>query len=214
MHEELFSPEGFLNMMVDTHNTRFNEDFWKIFDKHIIKKLPENPNIADLGTGPGLFLKDLDKKIKGAKFLGYDASTTMIEYANNLSFSEENEATFIQKDICKERLDLSNMDLISANFLLHGIEYPVPILSSILKGIKERGGIFMIYDWIRTPINIYFNYLDNLPKKMDEKIKFYLFPLHNKYSVEDLKWLLESNGFKILHIEKVNSCHQVVISTI
>ena len=212
MHENLFPSEDFLKLMVETHPLRFNQDFWRIFDEYILKKLPQNPEIVDLGTGPGLFLKDLDRKVKRAKFYGYDSSTTMIEYAKRLEFSKENEASFFCEDVSTP-LRFPDADLISANFLLHGIEYPVPLLKSILESLRKKSGFFLIYDWVRTPIEVYFDYLDTLPHPMGEKEKYSLFPFHNKYGIDDLKWLLRSTGFKVLHLEKVNRCHQVIIST-
>ena len=202
-------------MMINTHPMRFRDSFWSIFDETVKPHLSKEPVIFDLGTGPGLFLKDMDERFSKAKFYGYDASKVMIKTAQQLEF-KNSKAKFELKDIAKNSFIFprKDIDLITINFTFHNINYPLPLLNKIRKSLTVKKGIFLIYDWVRSPLKEYLEFHQSLPMNVDIEKLYTRFSEHNRYSLEDIEWLLTENGFKMKKTEKLSDLHCLFIATV
>ena len=67
--------------MISSHDERYDQAFRDFFDAHVATHMPGRPAIADLGCGPGLFLRDLGRRFPGSTLYGYDLTPAMITYA-------------------------------------------------------------------------------------------------------------------------------------
>ena len=202
-------------MMINTHPMRFRENFWSVFDETVKPDLSKEPVIFDLGTGPGLFLKDIDERLSKAKLYGYDSNKVMIKTEEKLVFKNA-KVKFELKDIVDKsfRFPRNDIDLITINFTFHNINYPVPLLKKIIKSLAEKKGIFLIYDWVRSPLKAYLEFHQSLPMNIDIEKLYTRFSEHNRYSLEDIEWLLADNGFKINKIEKLTDLHCLFIASV
>ena len=63
-HQEIaqISDKELVERMLRTHDGRFDETFWDFFSAKVGSLLPAQPTIADVGCGPGLFLRDLRER--------------------------------------------------------------------------------------------------------------------------------------------------------
>ncbi|HCX29716.1 MAG TPA: hypothetical protein DHU55_08085, partial [Blastocatellia bacterium] len=138
--------EDFLGLMTQSHPVRFSEKFWQVFTERVEPKLPANPQIVDLGSGPGLFLQELSERLPAGKLRGYDVNDEMLKYARALPIPA-GRAKFSAVDLASEmpQLPPAQTDLVTMNFSFHIFDYPVPILKWIKSGLKPRTGIFMHY---------------------------------------------------------------------
>ena len=186
---------------------RFGDSFWNFFSSHVAERLDAKPTIVDLGCGPGLLLQDLGVRYPGASLYGYDITPLMIAHAQGLQFSDSI-VTFEVRDIAAEPLPLpdGSVDLVMMSAVLHVLEDPLPVLLDIRRALKPQGGIFLLRDWVRTPLVKYLrSRLQDVSEDEAEQARlqwFRLFPVHNKYSLRDWKWLLRTAGFKLIAAEK------------
>ena len=76
--------EAFVQLMKDTYAGRFNDAFWTLWNEKIVPVLSESPVILDLGTGPGMFLKDVRARHPKARAIGVDCAEYMLEANTDL----------------------------------------------------------------------------------------------------------------------------------
>ena len=79
--------ERALRRQLRRYAVRFNDAFWRFWDAAVAPGLPPRPVVADVGPGPGLFLRDLSARLPGASLHGLDANEAMIESAAALDYA-------------------------------------------------------------------------------------------------------------------------------
>jgi len=210
------SDEELLQRMVATHGERFEATFWAFFGAHVGQRLPSRPVMVDLGCGPGLFLRDLGERHPGAILYGYDVTPAMITYGRQLTFKTAS-ATFALHDVATQPLPhaAATVHLASMSSVLHVFDEPFPTLAEIRR-VLAPGGIFLLHDWVRQPLPTYLAWRrDVLQEGGTEGLRraFRLFPVHNKYSVEDWRWLLGEAGFEILSQAELRASHRIFVAT-
>ncbi len=192
--------EAFVQLMKDTYTGRFNEDFWALWNTHIVPILSESPVILDLGTGPGTFLRDVHERHPEARAIGVECAEYMLEAASNLPEG----CDIITADLHDPHLALADnsVDAVVASVVLHEMHQPVRTLQEMQRCLKP-GGIFYIMDWVRAPLA---QYLANselaafdrqTPENALEDL-FIHFIEHNRFSIDDLAFMLENTGFCVL----------------
>jgi len=193
--------DEFLQRMVSSHADRYNEAFWNFFEQTILTRLPANPTIVDLGCGPGLFLRDLSRRVHQATLYGYDVTPAMIEFARQQRLAAAS-ASFAIHDAETAALPLASasVDLICMTAVLHVFDEPLPDLAEIRRLLAPQG-IFVLHDWVRTPLQ---DYLAAREQGTGDELAesrrrgFRLFPAHNKYTADDWRWLLSEAGFTVV----------------
>ena len=187
--------------MVSSHEERHDDAFRSFFDTHVSPSLPARPSIADLGCGPGLFLRDLSRRFPGAALYGYDLTPAMIAYAEeNVTYAGP-KPTLAVHDLTAQPVPLADgsLHLINMTAILHLLDEPLPILAEVRRLLAPEG-IFFLNDWVRAPLT---GYLDSRVEGEGEERQislrrwFRLFPVHNKYTTEDWQWLLAEAGFAV-----------------
>ncbi|KEA62714.1 hypothetical protein ADIMK_3186 [Marinobacterium lacunae] len=186
---------------VSTHERNHDTDFWAFWHAHT----PSSGalNIADLGCGPALFLKQLASKHPDYSLTGIEIAPYMLAHI----------------DECPSNLDIRIADLNSpgenvfaqhsldaclANMLIHELFQPVMLFRALRNWLKP-GGILILTDMVRQPLDTFlrhkFPQVDfataplNAPD-MNDSFRDYF--EHNRYSAEDIANLLKLCGFEIV----------------
>jgi hypothetical protein len=84
-----------------------------------------------------------------------------------------------------------------------------------IQRVLTPGGLFLLHDWIRMPLQVYFAWRQEWQEETLEVSRqrgFRLFPVHNKYTTEDWQWLLGEAGFVIRHQTQLRSTHQLFVT--
>ncbi len=191
-----------LDRMRSTHEDRYNDVFWAFFDEKVLPALPNHPVIVDLGCGPGLLLRDLAFRLPGAELHGCDATISMIEHAQSLDYGDA-KASFDVRDLAKEPVPLadSTVSLVTMGAVLHVLEDPFAMLAEIRR-VLAPGGLLVVQDWVRMPMREYLNrrgpWRERPPEEQRSTLR--LFPVHNKYTAGDWRWLFRDAGFRVLGV--------------
>jgi SAM-dependent methyltransferase len=211
----VLNEEALCKLMVDTHGARFDGRIWDAFDEAVVPYLEEYPVIADLGSGPGLFLFDLCQRLPEAQLVGFDTSQTMLEFAANLSWTGAS-PQLKQADVRDGIPDSDGrFDLVAMNFFLHQFDHPQGVLSEAGRTLKP-GGLLWMYDWARRPLQDYLNFWSvdpGLPgADIDPVLPYRLFPLHNRFTREDWLYVLSEAGFVPRHeVKRANGQHLLLV---
>ncbi len=210
------SDEDLLRRMVETHPERYGPDFWAFFSARVGASLPPRPVMIDLGCGPGLLLRDLAERYSGSTLYGYDVTPAMVAYGRQLSYGTAN-ATLALLDVATQPLphDTGTVHLTTMSSVLHVFDEPLGALAEIRR-VLAPGGLFLLQDWIRQPLETYLAYRrDVLKEPPAECVRrgFRLFPAHNKYTTEDWQWLLAAAGFTLLDQTQLRASHRIFVAT-
>ncbi len=210
------SDEELLQRMVATHPERFDAPFWAFYDTHVGRRLPPRAVMIDLGCGPGLLLRDLGERHPDAILHGYDVTPAMITYGRRLAFKPASVSLTVH-DVTVEPLPLADatVNLASMSSVLHVFDEPLPSLAEIRR-VLAPGAIFLLNDWIRQPLSSYLAWRRDVMKETGPdalRRAFRLFPVHNKYTVEDWRWLLGEAGFEILAQTELRASHRIFVAT-
>ncbi|HJN52834.1 MAG: class I SAM-dependent methyltransferase [Pseudomonadales bacterium] len=212
-HQEIahLSDEDLVNRMTATHDDRFDAVFWSFFDEFVDPHLADTPHIADVGCGPGLFLRDLRKHYPQATLFGSDVTGAMIDYASSVVYAGQKPELTLH-DVTKEKLPFEDgqMNLISMVAVMHVLDDPFAVCREIKRAMSDDG-IFLLQDWVRTALP---DYLDRMTGDVEPDQReiargrlLPLFTVHNKYTLDDWLWLLQEAGFKITEHRQLRSQH-------
>ena len=207
------SDEDLLRRMVDTHADRFGAPFWEFFAARVAPSLPARPAIIDVGCGPGLLLRDLGHRYPSGTLHGYDVTPAMIAHARQLTGVT---LTFTVHDVASQPLPhaTGTVDLASMSSVLHVLDEPLPVLAE-MRRVLTPGGIFLLNDWIRQPLETYLAWRREVMKETGPDAArrgFRLFPVHNKYTTDDWRWLLAEAGFTVRDETQLRASHRVFVA--
>ena len=210
------SDDDLLQRMVKTHSERFGDAYWKFFDAQVAPHLPPRPTLIDLGCGPGLLLRDLGERYPEATLYGYDVTPAMIAHGRQLP-SAGAKPTLAVHDVATQPLPrpAGTVHLVSMSSVLHVIDEPWPVMAEIRRVLAPRG-IFLLNDWIRQPLEAYLAWRRDVMGESEAESQrrgFRLFPVHNKYTPEDWRWLLGKAGFSIRHDAELRASHRIFVTT-
>ena len=74
-----------LARQLERYYVRFNDAFWAFFERDVQFGLPDAPVLADLGCGPGLYLRDVSERLPQATLHGVDTGEVMLGHARSLA---------------------------------------------------------------------------------------------------------------------------------
>ncbi|MEW5757626.1 MAG: class I SAM-dependent methyltransferase [Pseudomonadota bacterium] len=196
--------EEFAQLMKDTFAGRFDEAFWREWGAWIEPALSARPVIMDLGTGPGVMLRTLKERYPVACIIGVEAAPYMLEAARAIL---PEGAGLLEADLHDPRLPLADksVDAALAAVVLHEMNQPVRALQEVHRLLKP-GGRFCVLDWVRAPLAQYLAAEGRedvfAPQCDTEQLEdvFIHFIEHNRFSSDDLRYLLEHTGFKVLSV--------------
>ncbi len=216
-HQEIggMSDQQLLERMVARSAARFDTEYWTFFAANVGRHLPSKPTIADLGCGPGLYLRDLSERHRDARLYGFDLTPAMIEHATQLSFAGRPPTLAIHDLACDPLpLEDGSVDLVCVTALLHLLDDPFPVLAEVRR-VLRRDGLFLLDDWIRKPLVEYLSSRASdggVKLRQSRRSRMSLFPYHNKYTVDDWKWLLSEAGFSLVTTVKLREHTQIFLA--
>ena len=191
--------EQFVELMKQTFEQRFNEEFWQTWQQWMAPVTGASAVVLDLGTGPGLFLTEITARYPGTRAIGVECAEYMI---NAVPLGSE----IIETDLHDPHLPVADgdVDAVMAAMVLHEMHQPVRALQEMQRCLKP-GGRICIVDWVRAPLAQYLASEEKavfdpaMPLAELEDI-FIHFIEHNRFSTDDLAFMLEQTGFKVLDI--------------
>jgi ubiquinone/menaquinone biosynthesis C-methylase UbiE len=194
-HEHLLAHHGdyhsFADLMEDTHARRFDSVFWGIVKAYCPEK---HKVISDFGTGPGMLLPDLAERFPHSQIVGVEAQPEMLKRAEK-RVQDNPSIELIAHDLSQPGvpgLGDSTVDLLIASMVLHEFQMPGAIISEMARVVRA-GGRVIAYDWVRQPLESYCEGMR--PETLDQITHF---SEHCRYTPQDIAWLFESSGFKIV----------------
>ncbi|MCW8918811.1 MAG: class I SAM-dependent methyltransferase [Gammaproteobacteria bacterium] len=195
--------ERFAAQMKETFADRVNELFWAEWDRWITPVYSAAPVVVDLGTGPGLFLQALAGRTPGIRAIGVECAPYMLQAAVELPAGCE----ILSEDLHDPHLPLADgaVDAVNASVVLHEMHQPLRALQEVHRCLKP-GGRFYIHDWVRAPLEVYIRAQTEEARVFDgatpvDELEdlFIHFVEHNRFSRDDLVYLLNMSGFAVLH---------------
>jgi hypothetical protein len=163
--------------------------------KDNIDKNFKNPTIVDLGTGPGLLVKEINKLIPEARVIGIDESKNMLELANKNSNLE----TIIASS---ENIPLkdSSVDVIVSRFSLSYWKKPLKSMKQIHRILKPDGKLVIevlnkdFSNWKLLILKIRW-----ILKTSNLRIVSYFTDAYKTaYTIDNTVKLIEKSDFKII----------------
>ncbi|MCI0505863.1 MAG: class I SAM-dependent methyltransferase [Gammaproteobacteria bacterium] len=190
----------FARLMEASYASRFNDQFWQMWEREILPYLPAAPVVVDLGTGPATFIKHLVAKYPGIKAFGVECAPYMLQAVGELPANAE----VIEADLQDPHLPFvdNSVDAAIASVVVHEMHQPIRMFREILRVLKPAAR-FYIYDWIRAPLQNYLQIMggnpfdETLPLESLEDL-FIHFIEHNRFSLDDLVFMLKNTGFRII----------------
>jgi arsenite methyltransferase len=191
--------EKFMQIMQETAAQRFDDGFWASWSDWIVPILSESPQIADFGCGPGALLQRLRERYPQARLIGVECAPYMLEKLDNRLYE------VINHDLQQPNLPIAenSLDAITLIFCIHETSEPIQLLQSLQRCLKP-GGRSLIIDWVRAPLESYIaaeaseEIFDSQTSHETLKNVFTHFMEHNRYSREDVAWMLEKIGLTVL----------------
>jgi SAM-dependent methyltransferase len=210
------SDEDLLRRMVETHADRYGDAYWAFFTAHVAPSLPAKPVMIDVGCGPGLLLRDLGRRYPSASLHGFDVTPAMVAHGQQLTGAGAT-MTFTLHDITTQPLphQAGSVHLASMSAVLHVLDEPLPVLAEIRR-VLAPGGVFLLNDWIRQPLVAYLAWRRDEMKETGpdaSRRAFRLFPVHNKYTPDDWRWLLAEAGLSLRAETQLRAGHQIFVAT-
>ena len=192
--------EEFAQLMEDTFAGRFNDEFWQMWDKAIMPGLSEAPVVLDLGTGPGTFVKALVNKFPAIQAIGVECAPYMLSAVGDLPKN----AQVIDVDLQDPHLPFADnaIDVAIASVVVHEMVQPIKMFRELHRVLKPAAK-FYIFDWVRVPLQSYLNNSEIKPfdaniSQQELEVLFMHFIEHNRFSLDDLQYMLLNTGFTLI----------------
>lgn len=194
--------ERFARLMKEGFDNRFDEAFWQDWERWVVPAYSERPTVLDLGAGPGMFVRATAERYPKARVIGIECAPYMLEAAVDLPENGE----LLCEDLHDPHLPLddASVDAAMASVVLHEMNQPVRALQELARCLRP-GGRLMILDWVRAPLEVYIRAQTDEARVFDRETPvselddlFIHFIEHNRFSREDLIYLLNRTGFAVL----------------
>ncbi len=201
--------ERFAELMKQGFAERYDEAFWLDWAQWMEPVYGAPPVVMDLGTGPGLFLHALAERYPGMRAIGVECAPYMLDAQGELPAGCE----MVSADLHDPRLPLSDgeADAALASVVLHEMNQPIRALQEVHRCLKPGGRLFIL-DWVRAPLETYIHAQTDEARVFDsttpvEELDDLLvhFIEHNRFSREDLFYLLNMCGFSVIHSRLMKS---------
>ncbi|HPH64189.1 MAG TPA: class I SAM-dependent methyltransferase [Kofleriaceae bacterium] len=190
----------FADTMAKGFASRFNDDFWALWQRDVVAHQAATPTYVDLGCGPGLLLRAWKERYPAARVLGVDVQPYMLEAARTVATDVGGE--IVECDLHALALPLpdNSVDGIVLSMVIHEMHEPVGLLREAHRVLRGR---MVISDWVRSPLQ---TYLQRWPLEESLQLSspaekrahhFDHFMEHCKYTAADVTWLVQELGFVI-----------------
>ncbi len=200
-------PARFCAMMTQSYENRISTDVRAIIAAEAITPLGPKPHIVDLGCGPGLWLRDVAALRPDATLAGYDRDAKMLEAARGLGLKK---AKWHSADVGAADFALKpdSCDVIAAHFFFHFFADPRHLLATMHDALRV-GGSFVMTGWVRSSMADFADFwvtartaiesssAQAAPTDDPEAFCYQRFAEFNRYTLDDIRWLLGRHGFSV-----------------
>lgn len=194
---------------LDNFARHHNEVFWTFWQQAVLQRLPASPKrLLDLGCGTAQFLQAISQQLPHVKLTGIECAPYML--AKQVSLPTD--STLLVDDLNapeRECIEPSSQHIIMANMLLHELEQPISALLACHHWLADDG-LLVVIDMVRQPLASYLPHAlrDTAVAALSDTERafhFRQFQEHNRYTADDLAWLLTECGFEICHRDAIRS---------
>jgi ubiquinone/menaquinone biosynthesis C-methylase UbiE len=189
-----------LARQLERYHVRFNEAFWTFYEADVVPGLPDAPVLADLGCGPGLYLRDMSQRLPNATLHGVDKGDDMLGHARSLEYVGDT-PTFHDADVAgRLPFEDASVDLLTIAAVMHTLVDPFTFLDEVRRVLSLNGRL-LLYDWVRVSFADYIAYRESEagdPPEARYPRALELFATHNKYTPDDWRWIFAQATFEVL----------------
>ena len=190
----------FAQLMEETFANRFNDEFWRLWESQILPDPSPGSVVIDLGTGPGTFIKTLANKYETLEVYGVECAPYMLNAVGDLPPN----AKMTEADLQNPSLPFADesVDAAIASVVVHEMYQPIRMFKEIQRVLKP-GARFYNFDWVRASLESYLKrseinpFDDGISQQALEDV-FVHFIEHNRFSLDDLLYMLSNTGFTLL----------------
>lgn len=200
-------PEFARKMITQSYERRHDMAFWEFWNAQMAPSIEKGDALLDLGAGIGQFVNDLALRYPDNKAIGVEAADYM--FAAQMPLPEN--ATLLQADLIDGILPIQadSVAAVMANMLIHELPQPISLFRGIFYWLKPTGRLCII-DLVRQPLQEYLEHkfpegeiwavenAENTQDKAKLEDVFEHFLEHNRYDANDLIFMLQSIGFKVI----------------
>ncbi|WP_417585455.1 class I SAM-dependent methyltransferase [Nitrincola sp.] len=202
---------------LESHQRNHDAHFQAFWNQHVYLSSEAACHLADLGCGPGLFLKDLHQRYPKANLTGIECAPYMLNQMDELPDAIQIQVADLNLDL-PELFAANSLDVALANRLIHELHQPVSLFRNLFRWLKP-GGVFILVDMVRQPLKSYLTHelkgaLVTDPALSDAWLHdtFQHYLEHNRYHSQDLCDLLMMCGFELLASEPIRHGRAVQIA--
>jgi len=204
----------FAELIKKSYSNRFNQAFWTVWENQIAPSFGDSPLVLDIGTGSGNFLVELGQRYPTIRSIGIECADYMLQAMEKLPDRSE----IITADLHDPDLSVkdNSVDAVVASAVIHEMIQPIKTFNEMFRCLKP-GGLFYILDWVRVPLQQYFeedsevNIFDVETDSDTLQDLFQHFYEHNRFTGADLLYLLQQVGFETKFSEPLHNGRQVRI---
>lgn len=185
----------------DSHNRNHDEAFWKFWYQWTGSVLPSNGHLVDLGSGVGLFVQTMSQRFPELAVTGIECAPYMLE--NMVSLPANARIVIDDLNDPAQLFPEHSVDACTANMLIHELHQPLLLFKQAQHWLKP-GGRIILADMIRQPLESYLTHKHPCTTQLDRhqlEDSFQHFQEHNRYTPEDLCFMLKHCGFNIDAVE-------------
>ncbi len=197
----------FCQRMTQSYENRIPAAVRAAITEEAIAPLGPQPHIVDLGCGPGLWLRDVAALRPDATLAGYDRDATMLDAARSLGLKH---AKWHSADVSAPDFTLKpgSCDVIAMHFFFHFVADPRHLLTMMQNALRS-GGSFVMTGWVRSSMADFYAFWgqarvaiessspDAPPPNDPEAFCYQRFAEFNRYTLDDIRWLLDRHGFAV-----------------
>lgn len=205
-----WNQSAMVERMSSDFGRRYPLAFWGFLEAEVLPRTGLAPVIADLGCGAGLLLQELSSRLPEATLQGVDMSRAMLSNAKGLDYPGGKPSFNLHNlDDAPYPVDDASLDLcISANVVCF-LDNPLLLLAEVRRMLRP-GGVYLLYDWKRQTLSGYIEGRGGLSG--DAAGVMSLQPYHNRFTLDEWRWLLTEAGFGLVGESHPRTSHVALAS--
>jgi len=181
----------FVERMVESYSQVHNERFWREIQPFVESRVTTDSTVLDLGCGPGLHIKEINRRYNPRKLIGIDHNQLMFDRAEKFIADFRDKVEFIKQHFQENPNLPKGNDAIFSSRVLRSFEDQYTSLRNIHKALNPDG-LLVLLDWARADLPTYAEYLGGEPSDVMKYHRNF-----SRYSLNDWEYILSNTGFRV-----------------